>query len=136
MPSAAKALCDSGPLVALFDSKDTEHDRCRAALDAFNGRLMTTWPVLTEVFHFLNAPQQRLLWNFVLAGGVVILDVLSSDLQRLHTLMLKYSDLPMDLADGSLVVVAERLGVRSVFTLDDHFRVYRPSHAHGFMVAP
>lgn len=136
MPSAARALCDSGPLVALFDSRDTEHNRCRAALDAFDGRLMTTWPVLTEVFHFLNGPQQRQLWSFVLAEGVVLVDVLSSDIHRLRTLMLKYSDLPMDLADGSLVVVAQRLEVRSVFTLDEHFRVYRPFHAQGFEVAP
>lgn len=134
MPNAAQALCDSGPLVALFDPRDPDHTQSRAALDAFKGRLLTTWPVLTEVFHFLNSRQQSHVWDFILSGGLIVADVLLADLPRLRGLMAKYADLPMDLADGSLVVVAERLGVRSVFSLDRHFLVYRPRHVPAFEV--
>lgn len=134
MPNAAQALCDSGPLVALFDTRDPDHPQSRAALEAFEGRLLTTWPVLTEVFRFLNSRQQSYVWDFILSGGLSVADVLSADLPRLRDLMAKYADLPMDLADGSLVVVAERLGLRSVFSLDRHFLVYRPRHAPGFEV--
>lgn len=134
MPNAAQALCDAGPLIALFDPSDASHKRCREALDAFPGRFVITWPVLTEVFHFLDHSQQNRFWDFVASDGLMIVDVLSTDLPRLRDLMAKYADLPMDLADGSLVVVAERLGVRSIFSLDRHFMVYRPRHVSAFEV--
>jgi predicted nucleic acid-binding protein len=134
--SAGKALCDAGPLVALFDPRDAEHARCRTALDAFGGRLLTTWPVLTEACHFLSRFQQPRLWDFMLAGGAIIADLFSSDLPRLRALMSKYADLPMDLADASLVVIAERLSVQLIFTLDAHFQVYRLRGARSLQVAP
>jgi len=134
LPNAVQALCDSGPLVALFDPRDPDHIQSRAALESFEGRLLTTWPVLTEVFHFLNTRQQGHVWGFVFSGGLSIVDVLEIDLPRLRDLMAKYADLPMDVADGSLVVVAERLGLRMIFSLDRHFLVYRPRHAPAFEV--
>jgi predicted nucleic acid-binding protein len=44
--------------------------------------------------------------------------------------------LPMDFADASLVVLAERLLLRNVFTLDRHFRLYRPRHVRAFEIVP
>ena len=80
---------------------------------------MTSWPVLTEVFHFLDRPVGRtLLWDFVLSDAVRVEEVLKSDLGRMRVLMEKYADLPMDFADASLVALAERLKVFRVFTLD------------------
>jgi len=125
LPSAGKVLCDTGPLVALFDPNDKEHARCRATLKSLDYLLVTTWPVLTEVSYFLESFQQAQLWDFVMAGGVDIAGLLSSDLPRFRTLMSKYSDLPMDLAEASLVVIAERLGIHRIYTLDSHFRIYR-----------
>lgn len=125
MPSAGRVLCDTGPLVALFDPKEAEHARCRATLKSLGCLLLTTWPVLTEVSHFLEPLRQGQLWNFVIGGGVDIVSLLSSDLPRFRTLVSKYSHLPMDLADASLVVVAERLGISRIYTLDSHFRIYR-----------
>ena len=78
MQSAEVALCDAGPLVALFDPRDATHLTCRAALDAFDGRLLTIWPVLTKVSHFLSGFQQPRLWDFVLAGGLLVVDLLST----------------------------------------------------------
>ena len=51
--------------------------------------------------------------------------------------MLKYKDLPMDLADAALVRVAERERLRRVFTLDRRdFQVYRPSRLGRFVILP
>jgi uncharacterized protein len=136
LPSAEKALCDAGPLVALFDPRDAAHVRCRAALDAFDGRLLTTWPVLTEVSHFLSGSQQPRLWDFVLTGGLLVVDLLSTDLARLRTLTSKYADLPMDLADASLVIIAERLRIQLIFTLDAHFHAYRLHGKRPFRIVP
>ena len=138
MPSVKRALCDSGPLIALFDLSDEAHARCSAALGTFTGSLVTTWPVLTEAFHFIDRPRDRsLLWNFVLSDVVRVDDILATDLGRMRLLMEQYAELPMDFADASLVVLAERLKVFSVFTLDRRgFGVFRPRYAQGFEIFP
>lgn len=59
-------------------------------------------------------------------GALTILPVEKLDILRLRALMRKYRDLPMDLADATLVHVAEREGIQQVFTLDRrHFGAYR-----------
>ena len=133
-----QALCDSGPLIALFDPSEESHERCRAALQGFRGRLVTSWPVLTEVFHFLDrAVGRALLWDFVLSDVVRVEEILKSDLARMRVLMDQYADLPMDFADASLVALAERLRVFRVFTLDRRgFAVFRPRHAEFFEIFP
>jgi uncharacterized protein len=45
---------------------------------------------------------------------------------RLIELMQKYKELPMDLADGSLVILAEHLGHGQILSTDQHdFNTYR-----------
>ena len=138
MPSGEMALCDTGPLVALFDVHETQHAKCRTALEEFDGNLVTSWPVLTEAFHFLNpGPAADQLWGFISKGGVILPELTPADWPRMRTLMRKYADLPMELADVSLVVLAERLKLRRILTLDRrHFSVYRPRNIHSFEIFP
>ena len=138
MPSVAKALCDTGPLVAMADRFDALHGKCLEAFRQFSGNLVTTWPVLTEAFCFLDEPYSReFLWEFILRPGVEVADIPSDDLIRIRTLMTQYATLPMDFADASLVVAAERLNLRRVFTLDRrHFLLYRPRNVAAFEVFP
>ena len=138
MPSAEKALCDTGPLVAMADREDTAHERCQEAFGRFGGNLVTTWPVLTEAFYFLDGPFLRdFLWEFALRAGVEIVNLSLDELSRIRTLMTQYASLPMDFADASLVVLAERLRLGRVFTLDRRdFLVYRPRHIVAFEVFP
>jgi predicted nucleic acid-binding protein len=138
VPRGETALCDTGPLVALFDVHDAQHFRCRAALEEFDGNLVTAWPVLTEAFHFLNpGPVADRLWSLISKGGFILPDLTPADWPRLRALMTKYADLPMELADASLVVLAERLNLRRILTLDRrHFSVYRPRHIHSFEIFP
>jgi len=84
--------------------------------------------VLTEVTYLLDFAlrAQTTFLSFVAAGGVEVVDLTATELGRAATLMTKYHELPMDFADASLVVLAERLATRSVFTLDHRdFSVYR-----------
>jgi predicted nucleic acid-binding protein len=138
LPSVTRALCDASPLIALFDTSDEAHERCVAALGAFPGTFITTWPVLTEALHFIDRPRDRnLLWNFVLSDVVRLHDIPATDLGRIRLLMEQYADLPMDFADASLVIAAERLKVFRVFTLDRRgFGVFRPRYTHGFEIFP
>lgn len=138
MPSSETALCDTGPLVAIIDSNDTAYVKCRAEFERFSGRLVTTWPVLSESFYLLRQQHlHELLWQFVLGGGIEIPDPISGDLPRIRSLMAQYADLPMDFADATLIVLGERLNVRRVFTIDRRdFLVYRPRHASAFEIFP
>jgi predicted nucleic acid-binding protein len=47
-------LCDTGPLVALFDKGDPHHARCVATLASLpDAPLLTTWPCLAEAMYLL-----------------------------------------------------------------------------------
>ncbi|HAR46776.1 MAG: hypothetical protein A2X56_07245 [Nitrospirae bacterium GWC2_57_13] len=132
-------IIDAGPLVALFDRSEHLHRVCRAALEEVHSPLMTTWPALTEAFYFLKGWDvgQRELWDFIQSGGVRVADIPEELHPRMRDLMAKYSDLPMDFADASLVVLAEDLKIRTVFTLDKKdFSQYRPRHCKHFETIP
>lgn len=80
---------------------------------------------------------QDALWEFVRRGALTFLALESSDVERMHELMAKYRDLPMDLADAALVAVAERERLRRIFTLDHKdFSVYRPARIGSFVIIP
>jgi uncharacterized protein len=126
-------LVDTGPLIALFDPKDGEHDRCVRTLASIRERICTTLPVLTEAFHMLNPGSigADRLREFVLRDGLSVWFFEPTALERAFELMGLYADHPMDLADASLVVAAEALKTRKVFTIDrSDFRTYRIRRGH------
>ena len=121
-------LVDAGPLVALIDADDQYHAKCVATLQTLREPLVTVWPPLTEAMYLLaDVPRaQDALWEMMERGGVQILPLSASDVPRMRELMEKYADRPMDLADAALVRVAEREGIRKIFTTDrKDFSVYR-----------
>ena len=74
---------------------------------------------------------QEAIWEMLARGAVRLLLLDSGDSPRIRELMRKYADLPMDLADAALLRVAEREGIRTIFTVDrKDFSVYR---LHGRM---
>jgi uncharacterized protein len=122
-------LTDTGPLVALVDTKDVNHQRCvDAARGLSPGPLLTSWPCLVEAMHLLGSaggfPFQEELWKLWERGEITLHDLTPPEMKRMYDLMAKYRDRPMDLADASLLVIAELLGMRRVFTLDSDFRFY------------
>ena len=126
-------LTDTGPLVALFDPKDGEHAHAVKILEQVREPLITTIPVLTGAFHMLGPASQGSgrLRDFVLARGVSVRFLNASGLERSFELMERYADQPMDLADASLVVAAEELSTRKIFTLDrSDFTTYRVKRGH------
>ena len=133
-------LVDAGPLVALIDRSDPWHQRCAAVLATFRDPLGTVWPAFTEAMYLLRADSrdQRALWDMIILGSVRFVAVNGDeDYPRMRELMWKYRDLPMDLVDAALVRVAEREGLRRVFTIDRHdFEIYRPYRLGRFEILP
>jgi predicted nucleic acid-binding protein len=132
-------LLDTGPIVAFFDASDDYHKKCVDLLKGVKEALITTWPVLTEAFYLLGFSwkAQDNLWEFIMRGGVEILSLDDRQQARCRQVMEKYADLPMDLADATLVVLAESKKVKKVFTLDHKdFQIYKPSHTKQFLLLP
>jgi len=124
-------LVDTGPLIALFDPADGDHAWCLNRLKTIDEPICTTIPVLTEAFHLLGPATvgSRRLMDFIAARGLEVRFLDEADLARAFELMARYADHPMDLADASLVALAERYGLRRIFTLDlSDFRTYRIRH--------
>lgn len=79
---------------------------------------------------------QQFLWKMRRSGKLILHTLSEEELDRMEVLMQKYSDLPMDIADASLVVIAETLRLKRIFTLDDHFRAYRVHDSEALFVFP
>lgn len=134
-------LCDTGPLVALLNRADGDHDRCVTALANLPAEaIVTTWSCLTEAMYLLYRAggfiTQQSLWRAFDTGRIVIHELGPDAWQRVQLLMRQYEDAPMDLADASLVVAAEQIGIRRVFTIDRHFYAYRIHGRDPFEVIP
>lgn len=134
-------LTDTGPLIALLDKNDPNHYKCLTEAQSLPvGPLITTLPCFTEAIYFLgkeggHQAQQR-LWSMRSAGKLLIHPQIEAELDRMEYLMQKYKDLPMDIADASIVVAAETLNLDRVFTLDKHFNAYRINGTGFFRVSP
>ncbi len=79
---------------------------------------------------------QEVLWGWIASGALVLYDLTPRMVTRMPVLMEQYRDLPMDLADASLVALAEELRLRQVFTLDSDFQVYRLPNGAAFELVP
>jgi predicted nucleic acid-binding protein len=132
-------LVDAGPLVALLHRDDRNHGLCVRTLRGLREPLGTAWPVVVEAMYLLGFSwrAQDALWEMIDSGAVDLVPLDSSDAPRMRELMGKYRDLPMDVADAALVRIAEREGIRRIFTLDRRdFAVYRPARVGRFLVIP
>ena len=132
-------LVDAGPLVALLDQGDPEHEDVIAAFKTIRDPLVTVWPAFTEAMYLLRGSWrgQKALWSRLETDALSLAPLDGRDAPRMRELMEKYRDLPMDLADAALVRVAERESLTHIFTLDrKHFSIYRPSRRQRFSIVP
>lgn len=132
-------ILDTGPLVALLDRRERNHRRCVDFFSRFRGNLVTTEPVLTEAVYLLGPSfqSQKPALEFFLQGGAELMSLSPDLLKRSLWLMDKYTDVPMDFADATLVALAEQLGVTDIFTLDRRgFETYRINGKKAFVIIP
>ena len=133
-------LTDAGPLIAIIDGDEPDHVACMEALDQITMPLVTTWPAFTEAMYLLaragGIRAQRALWRLVQTDRLVVADLSASVVDRSARLMDQYADRPMDLADATLVALAEERGNRRIFTLDADFHIYRFRARQRFETIP
>ena len=123
-------IADTGFFLALANSRDDHHETAKRALKRIREPLVTTWPVMTETCHLLsNRLSPAAAATFVTSaarGAFVIFQLTSDHLDGIAGLLRKYAQLPMDLADASLVILAEHLGSGRIVSTDRRdFGTYR-----------
>lgn len=123
-------IADAGFFYALVDRSDAWHARAIGALDTQCEGWITTWPVLTEATHLLTrwigTDAAQALLREVADGAIAVWNWPLTQTERMVHLMARYASLPMDLADASLVLLAEDLGHGRILTTDVRdFGAYR-----------
>jgi predicted nucleic acid-binding protein len=123
-------IVDTGFWVALFNKNDKFHTKSIKALQKANEPLMTTWPVLTETFYFLLKRDGLTciedLFYYYREEILLIFSLSDKHVLRIEELIKKYRNLPMDLADASLVIVAEEYNENRILTTDvKDFSIYK-----------
>jgi hypothetical protein len=121
----------------MLDRDDANHKTCIDAAGRLPpAPLRTSWPCFVEAMYLLGSVggfrYQAELWRLQTAGRLVLCDLTPGELGRMPELQ----DAPMDLADASLVAVAEKRSFHQVFTLDHHFRIYRLADGSVLDVIP
>ncbi|MBL0708730.1 MAG: PIN domain-containing protein [Sulfurimonas sp.] len=122
-----KTLIDSGPIIALFDKSDKYHLQTIEFMKTFTGELISSWSVITEVSHMLdfNLKVQIDFLKWVELGGITLYEIDQNDISDIRVMMEKYLDIPMDLADASLIYIANKEKIKNIISIDSDFDIYR-----------
>jgi uncharacterized protein len=129
----ADVLVDAGFLVALLSRRDSHHRWAVGQAPRHAPPWRSCEAVLSEAFHLLGSPGTPGLSGLLRRGAVVVAFDLGKDLEPVLTLMQKYANVPMSLADACLVRMTETRADPVILTTDTDFRIYR---RHSRQVVP
>jgi uncharacterized protein len=121
------AIVDTGPLVAFFDRAERHHRWVVERIEELEAPLLVCEPVLTEAVYLLArySRAQDALFELLQNGALSIAFRIDEHVGALRTLLKKYRDTPMSLADACVVRMAEIHERHAVLTLDSDFSIYR-----------
>ena len=133
-------VVDTSVLLAAADNADPDHDSCTKAIEGASP-LITTALVIAEtaclIGRQLGSAAEAAFFRAVAAGELQVETITPADARRIAELIETYADLGLGGTDASLIVVAERLDVTTIATLDRrHFGVVRSSHTAAFELIP
>jgi predicted nucleic acid-binding protein len=135
----ARALVDTGVLLALLNRLDRWHLPAVEAYKAVGLPWLASEAVLTEAFHLAHRDLRDVssLWRLLRSGAILMANIANEELVEIETLMDQYSDRPMDFADATLVHLAARESISLVLTVDhDDFETYRIAGRKRFTILP
>ena len=120
-------VVDAGPLVAYFDRDAEHHLWVREQASRLEPGWLTAEAVLGEAAYLLRrakVPPEELL-DLVEKRLILIPFQLEEEAGALRRLLRRYRNVPMSLADASLVRLSELYEDCQVLTLDSDFLIYR-----------
>lgn len=132
-------ILDTGPLVALLDATDPDHERCVALLQGTQERRLVPVCVLVEVEYLLRpwpSAFVALLAEFD-SGALELIDLPKRWLLRAGELLERYRELSLGLVDATVLAATEMLRETKLATLDRrHFQTVRPSYCDALLLLP
>ena len=129
-----KVIVDTGILVAVLNKHDRYHQWAVQQLSQIEPPLLTCEAVISESNFLLRHYQQsNILLKWITKGALSLPFNLQNEISTVDHLLVKYANVPMSLADGCLVRLAEIYPQSSIFTLDSDFQIYRK---HGNQPIP
>lgn len=134
-------ILDTSGLLAAIDASQRHHEAARKVLEATPAPWILSPYVLAELDYLLatrvgQAAERALLAE--VGRGVYRLEALDpTDIAAAERIIGRYAKLEIGLTDASLVVLANRYGVRDLLTLDErHFRTLRGPGGRPFRIVP
>ena len=134
-----RVLADTGPIVAILSCRDQHHKLCVEALRELPAPLFTCWPVITEAAWLLRRSSDALqqLLRSIDTGFLELLPLTTDDAMPIASLMKKYCDIRIQLADAALLRLAARDHLDTIFTLDQRdFSLLRQPKGKPFRLIP
>ena len=122
-----EVILDTGPLVALLNRRDRHHRWAKDQWAEIAPPLLTCESVLAEACFLVRpfARGQTAVLEMVRRNVLDLSFRLAEETAAVSRLLKKYQNVPMSLADGCLVRMAEQHPESVVFTLDNDFKLYR-----------
>ena len=122
----ATVLVDTGPIVAYLHRGDAWHEASKRFFRNWRGDLITTWPVVTEAAYLSESTRARIAIVQWLQRNLQAAPQDIQDCAAIERYFRKYADRSPDIADLSLLALAERTGARDIITVDtEDFAIYR-----------
>ena len=137
--SGQPVLADTGPLVALLTPSDHHHETCVEFSKQIAPPLLTSWPVIAEAAWLLRKRPMAVdhLLDLIEIGAIEVLDLDKEAVKQTRRILRRYRSLGPQLADATLVYLAERERIETIFTLDRRdFSVYRTRRGRSFRLVP
>jgi predicted nucleic acid-binding protein len=132
--SAAALICDTGALIDYLVESAPDHTRFRDAIDQARTRYVPGL-VLAEVDYFLRAERSamREFMQDLARGAFTYAAPTVGQLSRTMEVDRRFADLGLGLVDGSIVALAESLGIHRLATRDvRHFAAVRLRDGRSF----
>jgi uncharacterized protein len=122
---ARSVLVDAGFLVALLSRRDSHREWAATQGARHAPPWRTCEAVVSEAFHLLGTGGASGLRALLRRRALIVPFDLANDMEPVLTLLQKYVDVPMSLADACLVRMTETLSDPVILTTDSDFRIYR-----------
>jgi uncharacterized protein len=134
-----RILVDTGPLVAILSAEDEYHEACVGALRDLPAPLLSCWPVIAEAAWLLRRSPRSVqqLLRTIDGSFLELLPLGGTEADAVAAIMKRYEDIHPQLADATLVYLANREQIETIFTLDQRdFSVYRSGRRRNFQIVP
>jgi predicted nucleic acid-binding protein len=122
-----RVIIDTGPIVAFLNKSDYYHDWALTQFSQLNPPFFTCESVISEVCFLLRNAENGIknVLKLLERDLIQINFKIESEISPIMSLIAKYNNIPMSLADACLVRMSEQISDSSICTLDNDFRIYR-----------